>query len=126
MQKKKILFRLHQSEEKLRLSTLMLQKSAFNDSVIYSYLSIFYSVRILLIEKDEDSDDYNKIYELIENYFNPTGWTGLPISEIIKEAKQFKEKIDANPGIRITKKEAEKLNKNASLILEEIKSKLQI
>lgn len=126
MQKKKILFRLNQSEEKLRLSTLMLQKSLFNESVIYAYLSIFYSVRTLLIDKDEDSDDYHKIYELEEKYFIPTGWTELPIQEILKEAKEFKEKIENNPGIKVTKAEAEKLNKNAALVLNKIKSKLKI
>lgn len=76
--------------------------------------------------EDEDSDDYNRIYELTEKYFNPTGWTEVHIAEIIKEAKEFKDKIANNPGLKITKAEAEKFNKNASTVLEEIKSRLQI
>ncbi len=125
-QRKKIEFRLQQSEEKLRLSTLMLRKSLFNDSLLYSYLSLFYSVRTLLIGNDEDSDDYRKIYELTEKYFNPTGWTGAHIAEIIKEAKEFKDKIERNPGMKVTKSEAEKFNKNAATVLEEIKSQLKM
>ncbi len=125
-QRKKIAFRLQQSEEKLRLSTLMLRKSHFNDSLLYSYLSLFYSIRILLVEKGEDSDDYNRIHELTEKYFNPTGWTGVHISDIMKEAKEFKDKIEENPGMKVTKSEAEKFNKNAAMVLEEIKSQLKM
>lgn len=125
-QRKKIAFRLQQSEEKLRLSTLMLKKSLFNDSIIYSYLSLFYSIRTLLIGKDEDSDDYSRIYELTEKYFNPTGWTGVRIVEIMKEAKDFKDKIEKNPGMIVTKSEAEKFNNNAKKVLEEIKTKLKL
>lgn len=125
-QRKKIAFRLQQSEEKLRLSTLMLRKSLFNDSLLYSYLSLFYSIRTLLVGKDEDSDDYSRIYELTEKYFNPTGWTGVHIAEIIKEAKEFKDKIEKDPGLKITKPEAEKFNKNAADVLEKIKSQLKL
>ncbi len=124
-QRKKIEFRLQQSAEKLRLSTLMLKKSLFNDSMLYSYLSLFYSIRTLLVGKDEDSDDYSKIHELTEKYFNPTGWTGIPVAEIIKEAKEFKEKIEKNPGLKVTKSEAEKFNKNASMVFDEIRSMLE-
>lgn len=124
--RKKIAFRLQQSEEKLRLSTIMLQKSLFNDSLIYSYLSLFYSIRTLLIGKEEDSDDYSRIYELTEKYFNPTGWTGVDVGKIIREAKEFKDKIEKNPGLKVSKSEAEKFNKNAAKVLEEIKAIIKV
>lgn len=123
---KKIEFRLQQSEEKLKLSTLMIKKSRYNDSIIFSYLSLFYSVRILLIKHDEDSDDYGRIHELMEKYYQPTGWTNLNIVEIIKETREFKDLVEANTGIKATRIEAEKFNRNASQVLDEVRKQCQL
>lgn len=123
---KKIEFRLQQSEEKLNLSSLMIKKGHFNDSIIFSYLSLFYSVRTLLIKQDEDSDDYDRIHELMENYYQPTGWTNLDIVAIIRETREFKEKVESDPGVKVTREEAEKFNRNASDALSRIRSHHQL
>jgi uncharacterized protein (UPF0332 family) len=123
---KKIDFRLQQSEEKLKLSSLMIKKGQYNDSIIFSYLSLFYSVRILLIKHDEDSDDYGRIHELMEKYYQPTGWTNLNIIEIIKETREFKDMVELNTGVKATRKEAEKFNRNASDVLGEMRKQCQL
>ena len=117
---KKREFRLEQSREKLNLSSIMLSKSLYNDSLIFSYLSMFYSVRILLIEKNVDSDDHEKILELIEKYYEPTGWMDVNILEILSEAKVYKEKIEKDKGVLISKDEADKFLNNANLILNQV------
>jgi uncharacterized protein (UPF0332 family) len=117
---KKREFRLEQSKEKLNLSSIMLSKSLFNDSLIFSYLSMFYSVRILLIEKNVDSDNHEKILELIERYYEPAGWMDINILEILHEAKTYKEKIENDKGVVIKKEEADKFFKNANLVLNQV------
>jgi len=119
---KKIEFRLQQSEDKLKLSTLMIKKSRYNDSIIYSYLSLFYSVRVLLIRHDEDSDDYGRIHDLMEEYYQPTGWVNLDIVEIIKETKEFKDRVEADPGIKASREDAERFRRHAAVVLEQIRS----
>ncbi len=113
-------FRIEQSREKLDLSSIMLNKKLYNDSFIFSYLSMFYSVRILLIEKEEDSDDHSKILELVKKYYRPTGWIDVNIIEILQEAKTYKEKIDNEKGVVLGKEDAKKFNKNASLLLNQV------
>lgn len=123
---KKIEFRLQQSEDKLKLSSLMIKKGQYNDSIIFSYLSLFYSVRVLLIRHDEDSDDYGRIHDLMEKYYQPSGWTTLNIVEIIKETREFKDLVESNTGIKATRKEAEKFNRNASEVLGEVRNQSQL
>jgi uncharacterized protein (UPF0332 family) len=103
----------------------MINKSHFNDSIIYSYLSMFYSVRLLLVEHDEDSDDYEHINKLMDAYYQPSGWTNLNIVQIIREAREFKNKVESQPGIRVSKADAEKFNEKAAEVLKEIKKQLQ-
>ncbi len=117
---KKKNFRVEQSREKLKVSSLMLEKELYNDSIIYSYLSMFYAVRILLLDNGNDSDDHNKILELVEEYYAPNGWTELDIVEIIHNARTFKEMLEANDGIRVSRRQAEHFNINAEKILDEI------
>lgn len=118
--KKKRNFRLEQSREKLNLSSVMLNKSLYNDSLIFSYLSMFYSVRILLIEKNVDSDDHEKILDLIQKYYEPSGWMDIDIIAILREAKTYKDKIEKNEGVVISREEAGRFNKNATIILDRI------
>jgi len=123
---KKIEFRLQQSEEKLKLSFLMIKKGRYNDSIIFSYLSLFYSVRVLLIRHDEDSDDYGRIHDLMEKYYQPSGWTNLNIVEIIKETREFKDLVESDTGIKATRNQAEKFNRNASDVLGEVRKQVQL
>ncbi len=103
----------------------MIKKSHFNDSIIYSYLSLFYSVRLLLVEQDEDSDDYERINELMDAYYQPSGWTNLNIVQIIRETREFKNKVESQPGIMVSKADAERFNEKAAEVLAAIKKRLQ-
>lgn len=113
-------FRISQSEEKLKLAAIMLSKEQYNDAVIYSYLSMFYSVRVLLLNRTGDTDDYEKILDLAEKYYDPSGWTSIDVISLLKEAKAFKEKIEETPGIKITKDDGEKFYNKAVAVLQEV------
>ncbi len=117
---KKKIFRIDQSREKLKISSLMLDKELYNDSLIYSYLSMFYAVRLLLIDNEIDSDDHNRILELVREYYYPNGWTELDIVEVLQEAKTFKDMLDDDDGIRIPREQAEVFNDNARKVLNEV------
>jgi len=120
----KQLFRLEQSTEKLNLSLSLLNRGFYNDSIIYSYLSMFYSVRALLITANVDSDDPNKILELIEEYYEPAGWTTLNIINIITETKEYKDKAESTTETKFTREEADKFSQNAKSILNLISKKI--
>lgn len=104
----------------------MIQKGLNNESIVYSYLSIFYSVRLLLIDKDGDSDDNERILELIKKYYEPLGWTSVNIIQILKETKAYKDIIEDIPGLVIDGEEAKRFYKNASLVLDEVLIKMPV
>ncbi len=113
-------FRLEQSREKLKLSRVKLEKNLFNDSIAYAYLSMFYAARVLLIDKDEDADDYDRIMDLIDKYYEPSGWTTVNIPAIMKETRDFKDKVESLPGQKAEKADAERFYNHALVILNEV------
>jgi uncharacterized protein (UPF0332 family) len=112
-------FRAERSREKLHLASLMLEKGRFNDSVINSYLSIFYSARLLLLHAGDDADDYEDILALAEKYYEPSGWSSIDIVGILRETKHFHDRI-RSAGKTVTREEAERFYANASAVLGEI------
>ncbi|HNR89325.1 MAG TPA: HEPN domain-containing protein [Spirochaetota bacterium] len=118
---KTIHFRLEKSQEKLVQSDLMLQKGLYNDALLYSYLSMFYAIRVLLINHETDSDDEERIMKLAEQYFEPAGWESIDVIAVLKESKKFKDSIEKTPGIKIGREEADRLYRNAEQILAEVK-----
>jgi len=76
-------FRLSKSREKLELAAILLRKGQYGEAVRYSYLSMFYAVRMLLLEEGVDSDDPVKIIELAERYFEPAGWSALDLGALL-------------------------------------------
>ncbi len=119
-------FRLTQSRDKLQLASIMMAQRRYNEAVIYSYLSMFYSVRILLIDRDDDSDDHEKILELEKKYYEPAGWTGLDVMAILKDTKLFKDSMEKSPGARVSEEEAEKFYSKAMTVMNEVLQHLKI
>ncbi len=117
---KTIQFRVKQSREKLGLSQIMLNRGRYNDSVICSYLSMFYAVRVLLIENDIDSDNYSRIRELAEKYYEPSGWNEIDITGILKESVVSRDSAEDTPAPAASKEEAERFYQNANTIMSEI------
>lgn len=118
---KKRQFRIEQSEEKLRISEQMIKRTNYNDAVVFSYLAMFYAMRTLLLEKHTDTDNISKIIEIYEKYYSQTVWADIDIVAVIKECKQFKDKIENTPGIIVSKDDANKYFNSAQSILKEIK-----
>ncbi|RPI92414.1 MAG: HEPN domain-containing protein [Spirochaetales bacterium] len=108
-------FRLSKSREKLELASIMLRKGQFGEVVRYSYLSMFYAVRMLLLEEGTDSDDPAKIIELAERYFEPAGWSALDIGALLAMPEG-----PAGKGVEITREKAEMFYGKASEVLTRI------
>lgn len=114
------LFRLHQSTEKLKLSSIKFSEGLYNDAVILSFLSLFNSIRFLLCENGDDSDNYDKIINLAKQYFTTTEWGSLNIPDILKDSRSYNQIIADAIGKQMTKQEAEKYYKNAESVLQTI------
>ncbi len=108
-------FRLSKSREKLELAAIMLQKSHYGEAVRYSYLSMFYAVRMLLLEEGMDSDDPAKIIKLAERYFEPSGWSALDLGALLAEPEG-----PAREGMVISRDKAEMFYGKALEVLSRI------
>jgi len=117
-------FRLQQSIDKLKLSSIKIAEGLYNEAVILSFVSLFNSIRLLLCENGDDSDNYDKIFGLAEQYFTSTMWGSLDILEILKDARGFNENVLNGTGKIITRQEAEKYFKNAEAVLREVQLKI--
>jgi len=94
----KLKLRLDLSAEKADMARVMLEAGRYNESVVFSYLSLFYSIRLLLLDREDDSDDPEKILSLAESFFEPSGWNGIDILSIFRESKLARERIETEPG----------------------------
>ncbi len=121
---RKIKFRVKLGREKLSLSHTMLKSGNYNDSIIFSYLSMFYAVRVLLIEKDIDSDNYSKIRQLAKRYYEPSGWNDIDITGILRESEASRDSAESIQIDPASKEEAERFYHNASAIMSEVLRKV--
>jgi len=114
---KRLHFRIAQGREKLALSHIMLEKGHYNNSVLFSYLSLFYLVRVFLIENDTDSDNSLKIVELIRKYYTST-WDTVDIKMMLSKSRMPRD-IDSVPH-RASREEAEQCYHNAAVLMNEV------
>jgi uncharacterized protein (UPF0332 family) len=112
-------FRMSQSREKLDIARIMLGKGNYNQSILCSYLSLFYSVRVMLIGKDDDSDDYGRILELAEKFYEPSGWSDIDILSLMRSAKSAVDTIHADQRTA-TREEAENFHKSAACVFDKV------
>ncbi|MGQ9841944.1 MAG: HEPN domain-containing protein [Spirochaetota bacterium] len=115
----KIQFRLNQSREKIKLASIFLEKKKYCDSVLASYRAIFYALRVLLVDKDIDSDDPDKIIEIFEKYLQLTLFGNTNIIEIAKRSKELKD-YTVNSNGQAQCEHAEVMLNNATTILNEV------
>lgn len=115
----KIQFRLNQSREKIKFASIFLEKKKYCDSVLASYRAIFYAIRVLLVDKDIDSDDPDKIIEIFEKYLQSTLFENTKIIEIAKRSKELKDYV-VNSNGQIQCEYAEVMLNNAIVILNEV------
>jgi len=109
-------FRLKQSEEKIDIAKRLLSKGDYGNALAQAYLSIFYSVRVLLLEKGADSDDFEKIVSLSEEYFQPIGWLSRDISQLLEKGRTLHEQIERNNKNEVSIAEALSFIENAEKI----------
>ncbi|MDY6969615.1 MAG: HEPN domain-containing protein [Spirochaetota bacterium] len=122
--KNKIDFRLKQSREKLRLSSIMFKKGLNYKSLVFSYLAMFYAVRLLLINSKVDSDDHTKIIELIRGYLEPKGWISIEVFQSLQQTNNSDVKTENDLDNQVSKEKAEEFLTNAGLVLEEVLAKM--
>jgi len=115
----KIQFRLNQSREKIKLASIFIEKKKYCDSVLASYRAIFYAIRVLLVDKDIDSDDPDRIIEVFEKYLQLTLFGNTNIIEIAKRSKELKD-YAVNSNGQIQCEHAEVMLNNAITILNEV------
>ncbi|MCX8124469.1 MAG: HEPN domain-containing protein [Spirochaetes bacterium] len=115
----KIQFRITQSREKIKLASIFLEKKKYCDSILASYRAIFYAIRVLLVDKDFDSDDPDRIIEIFEKYFETTLFGNTKIIEIAKRSKELKDYATNSNG-QIQYEHAEEILHNATTILHEV------
>ncbi len=115
----KIQFRLNQSREKIKLAEIFLEKKKYCDSLLASYRAIFYAIRVLLINKEIDSDDPDRIIEVFEKYLDSTLFGDTHIIEIAKRSKELKD-FAVNENGNINYEHAEAMLKNATMIFQEV------
>lgn len=113
-------FRAEQSFEKLQLSKKFFSKGEYTNSLIQAFLSIFYSVRILLLEDGTDSDNFEKIVELSKRYYEPAGWGSIDISALLQEGHSIRSEIESASAPVIDQSEAKKFIDSAEKLYKEI------
>ena len=119
----KVQFRLNQSKEKIKVASIFLEKQKFCDSILASYRAIFYAIRVLLVDKDIDSDDPDKIIDIFEKYFDSTLFGNTDIIEIAKRSKEIKDyAINSNGQVQC--EHAQEMLNNATTILNEVEQHL--
>ncbi len=123
--KEKLQFRIKFSEDKLAVGKLLLKNNKANDAVLYGYLSIFYAIRALLIHDDRDSDDFQEIIALFEKYYGDQAVFTLDIPNIMKNSKDFRDKIESDETVVIHIQDAEQCLEYAEKVLQQVKSHLQ-
>ncbi len=114
---KRLHFRIAQGREKLTLSHIMLEKGHYNNSVLFSYLSLFYLVRVFLIENDIDSDNSLKIVELIQKYYAST-WDTVDIKTMLTKSRMPRD-TDPVPQT-VSREEAEQCYHNATVLMNKV------
>ena len=113
-------FRLKQSEEKIEIAKRLLSKGDCTQALVQAYQSIFYSVRVLLLEKGSDSDDFEKIVNLAREYFQPSGWLSLDIGTLLEKGRSIHEQMGNNSQSATSAAEAQSFVDNAQKIREMI------
>ena len=113
-------FRLKQSEEKIGIAKHLLSKGDCKNAVVQAYLSIFYATRILLLDKGQDSDDFEKIVELSRAYFQPSGWLSMDIGSLLEQGRTYHDQMDKNCLGDISQDEVKKFIENAELVRERV------
>lgn len=115
-------FRFDQSKDKLMLAKGLYKKGDYSNSLIQSYLSLFYSVRILLLDKDSDSDDFEKITSLAERYLQPAGWISFDIAAVLREGRLHKQRLEMQLSVDVNENDAKRFVEQAETVFKEISS----
>jgi uncharacterized protein (UPF0332 family) len=113
-------FRAEQSFEKLQVAKRLFSKEDYTNSLIQAFLSIFYSVRILLLEDGKDSDDFVKIVDLSRKYYEPSGWIDFDIASLLEEGQTIRSEIESASPPKVTRAEAEKFIASADKLYSDL------
>lgn len=113
-------FRLKQSEEKIGIAKRLFDKGDYGNAIVQAYLSIFYSARVVLLEKGQDSDDSDKIVTLSREYFQPSGWLTMDITALLQKGHTYHAQLKKNCLGTISKEESKQFIDNAVAIQKEI------
>src|SRR3990172_9709346 len=99
-------YRMSKAKEKIRAAEILLESSAFEDSVSRSYYAILMAARALLALKGLDSRKHSGVISLFNRHFVKEGLMDRTASRIIQDAKGEREEADYGDYKVVTEDEA--------------------
>lgn len=120
-------YRLNRAREDLKTSQIDFDNHQFAASMNRSYYAIFHAIRAVNSLEGFDSRKHAGVIAYFNQYFLKTGRisNSRKMSEIIKDARRFREKSDYEDFFIAARDDAEEQLQNANLFVETIGSFLE-
>lgn len=120
-------YRLNRAREDLETSQIDFDNHQFAASMNRSYYAVFHAIRAVNSLEGFDSRKHAGVIAYFNQYFLKTGRisNSRKMSEIIKDARRFREKSDYEDFFIAVRDDAEEQLKNANLFVETIGSFLE-
>ncbi len=120
-------YRLNRAREDLEASQIDFDNHQFAASMNRSYYAVFHAIRAVNSLEGFDSRKHAGVIAYFNQYFLKTGRisNSRKMSEIIKDARRFREKSDYEDFFIAARDDAEEQLKNANLFVETIGSFLE-
>lgn len=120
-------YRLNRAREDLKTSQIDFDNHQFAASMNRSYYAVFHAIRAVNSLEGFDSRKHAGVIAYFNQYFLKTGKISdsRKMSEIIKDARRFREKSDYEDFFIAARDDAEEQLQNANLFVETISSFLE-
>lgn len=120
-------YRLNRAREDLETSQIDFDNHQFAASMNRSYYAIFHAIRAVNSLEGFDSRKHAGVIAYFNQYFLKTGRisNSRKMSEIIKDARRFREKSDYEDFFIAARDDAEEQLQNANLFVEAVSSFLE-
>jgi uncharacterized protein (UPF0332 family) len=120
-----VLKRIEKAEERLEVARLLYNQKCYDDSISRSYYSIFFATKALLLTKDIDPRTHSAVRNQFAQHFVKTKEIEPEFNDILKEAKEIRERGDYSEFYSASCEEAKLQLENAEKFLQRVKKVLQ-
>lgn len=115
-------YRLREAKEKLKVAELNFKNGFYKDSLSRSYYAIYNATKALLATKRLNSKKHSGIISLFNKEFVKTSIIDKKFSQILMDAKEYRERSDYQEFFIVSKEEALQQLENAEIFVKEIES----